>query len=161
MRDKWQKVSSGGQLGYMLVEQWLWLLFFFSFGYFNSQIWLKWNWKWEQDIWMECVSVFVRFNETFTHVIEALIECRIDRVCEREDNLQHTLYTYLPLYSKLHFWVIFSARYLSKLCYPTHLRDCVCNAHKKYATPPPAFATLLYAHCSYATLACARLLNAF
>lgn len=38
-----------------------------------------------------------------------------------------------PLYSKLHFWVIFSARYLSKLCYPTHLRDCpcVCNAHKK------------------------------
>lgn len=46
---------------------------------------------------MECVSVFVRFNETFTHVIEALIECRIDRVCEREDNLQHTLYTYLPL----------------------------------------------------------------
>lgn len=23
---------------------------FFSFGYFNSQIWLKWNWKWEQDI---------------------------------------------------------------------------------------------------------------
>lgn len=46
---------------------------------------------------MECVSVFVRFNETFTHVIEALIECRIDRVCEREDNLQHTLQTFPSL----------------------------------------------------------------